>query len=124
MDAEKSNADQPMEHRPVASSASTVIDYFELKARLLVVESKEASNHFVGAFNTGWGAARSCHIERPHVRRVSVIFGIASSPFSLGLQCLDLRSDPYSGRRLFFPSSKSAAPQAGISDDVKRSWEG
>lgn len=48
MDAEKSNAQQTMEHRPVASWASTVIDYFGLKARLLAVESKEASNHFVG----------------------------------------------------------------------------
>jgi uncharacterized membrane protein YqjE len=48
MDAEKSSAHQPMEHRPVASWASTVIDYFDLKARLLAVESKEASNHFVG----------------------------------------------------------------------------
>src|SRR5246500_2495869 len=48
MDAEKSNAQQPMEHRPVASWASTVIDYFALKASLLAVESKEASNHFVG----------------------------------------------------------------------------
>jgi len=37
-----------MEHRPVASWASTVIDYFDLKTRLLAVESKEASNHFVG----------------------------------------------------------------------------
>jgi uncharacterized membrane protein YqjE len=48
MDAKNSNAQQPMEHRPVASWASTVIDYFDLKARLLAVESKEASNHFVG----------------------------------------------------------------------------
>ena len=47
-----------------------------------------------------------------------------SSPFSLGLECIDLRSGPYSGRRLCFPFSKNAAPQAGISDDVKRSWEG
>jgi uncharacterized membrane protein YqjE len=48
MQAEKSNAQQPMEQRPVASWASTVIDYFALKASLLAVESKEASNHFVG----------------------------------------------------------------------------
>jgi len=48
MDAEKSNAQQQMEHRPVASWASTVIDYFDLKARLLAIESKEASNHFIG----------------------------------------------------------------------------
>jgi uncharacterized membrane protein YqjE len=48
MDAEKSNAQQPKEQRPVGSWASTVIDYFALKASLLAVESKEASNHFVG----------------------------------------------------------------------------
>ena len=48
MEAEKSSAQQPMEHRPVASWASTVIDYFDLKARLLAIESKEASNHFIG----------------------------------------------------------------------------
>lgn len=48
MHAEKSHAQQPMEHRPVASWASTVVDYFDLKARLLAVESKEALNHFVG----------------------------------------------------------------------------
>ena len=124
MDAEKSSAQQPMEHRPFVSLASTVIGYFDLKARLLAVESKQASNHFVGAFNFGWGAARSCRIERPHVRRVSAVFGITSSPFSLGLECIDLRSDPYPGWRLCFSSSKSAARQAGISDDVKRSWKG
>jgi uncharacterized membrane protein YqjE len=48
MDAEKSSAQQPMEHRPFVSLASTVIGYFDLKARLLAVESKQASNHFVG----------------------------------------------------------------------------
>jgi uncharacterized membrane protein YqjE len=48
MDAEKSNAHQTKEHRPVVDWASTVIDYFDLKARLLAVESTEASNHFVG----------------------------------------------------------------------------
>src|ERR1700758_3187527 len=48
MDAEKANAQQPMEYRPVASWASSVIDYFDLKARLLAFESKEAFNHVVG----------------------------------------------------------------------------
>jgi len=48
MDAEKSNGQQPMGYRPVASWASTVVDYFDLKARLLAVESKEAFNQFVG----------------------------------------------------------------------------
>jgi uncharacterized membrane protein YqjE len=48
MDAEKPSVQQAMEGRPVASWASTFIDYFGLKARLLAVESKEASGHFVG----------------------------------------------------------------------------
>lgn len=48
MDPDKSNAQQSTEHRPVGSWASTLIDYFDSKARLLAVESKEASQHFVG----------------------------------------------------------------------------
>jgi hypothetical protein len=48
MEADKSNAQQSMEHRLVGSWASTVIDYFNLKAHLLAVESKEAPQHFVG----------------------------------------------------------------------------
>src|ERR1700751_5442498 len=48
MDADKFSAQQPIQHRPVGSWASTVIDYFGSKTRLLAIESKEASNHFVG----------------------------------------------------------------------------
>src|SRR6201987_463941 len=48
MDAEKANAQQPMENRPAARWASTVIDYFDLKARLLAVESREASHRCAG----------------------------------------------------------------------------
>jgi Protein of unknown function (DUF1469). len=48
MEAAKPNVQQAMEGRPVASWASTFIDYFDLKARLLALESKEASGHFVG----------------------------------------------------------------------------
>ena len=48
MDADKFSAQQPIQHRPVGSWASTVIDYFDSKTRLLAIESKEASNHFVG----------------------------------------------------------------------------
>jgi uncharacterized membrane protein YqjE len=48
MDAEKPNVQEAIEGRPVASWASTFIDYPDLKARLLAVESKEASGHFVG----------------------------------------------------------------------------
>ena len=48
MDAEKSSAQQAIEGRPAASWASIFLDYFDLKARLLAVESKEASGHFIG----------------------------------------------------------------------------
>jgi uncharacterized membrane protein YqjE len=48
MDAERPNFQQAMEGRPVASWASTFVDYFDLKARLLAVESKEAAGHFIG----------------------------------------------------------------------------
>jgi uncharacterized membrane protein YqjE len=48
MDAEKSSAQQAMQGRPAASWASIFLDYFDLKARLLAVESKEASAHFIG----------------------------------------------------------------------------
>jgi uncharacterized membrane protein YqjE len=48
MDAEKSNVQQPMAGRPVASWASIFLDYFDSKARLLAVESREATGHFIG----------------------------------------------------------------------------
>ena len=48
MDTEKSNAQQAMGGRPAASWASICLDYFDSKARLLAVESKEASSHFIG----------------------------------------------------------------------------
>jgi len=46
--AEKSSVRQAMEGRPAASWASIFLDYFDLKARLLAVESKEAASHFIG----------------------------------------------------------------------------
>jgi uncharacterized membrane protein YqjE len=48
MDAEKSSAQQAIQRRAAASWASIFLDYFDLKARLLAVESKEASTHFIG----------------------------------------------------------------------------
>ena len=36
------------EARPAASWASIFLDYFESKARLLAIESQEASGHFIG----------------------------------------------------------------------------
>jgi hypothetical protein len=48
MDAEKSSVSQAMEGRPVASWASIFLDYFDLKARLLAVESRELTGHFIG----------------------------------------------------------------------------
>ena len=48
MDGEKSSAQQAMQGRPAASWASIFLDYLDLKARLLAVESKEALSHFIG----------------------------------------------------------------------------
>jgi len=48
MDTEKSSVQQSIEDRPVASWASIFLDYFDLKTRLLAVESREATGHFVG----------------------------------------------------------------------------
>jgi uncharacterized membrane protein YqjE len=48
MDSEKMTARQVTESRPAASWASIFLDYFESKARLLAIESKEASGHFIG----------------------------------------------------------------------------
>jgi uncharacterized membrane protein YqjE len=48
MDSEKMTARQVIEGRPAASWASIFLDYFESKARLLAIESREASGHFIG----------------------------------------------------------------------------
>ena len=48
MNAEKSNVQQAMAGRPVASWASIFLDYFDSKARLLAVEFREATGHFIG----------------------------------------------------------------------------
>jgi uncharacterized membrane protein YqjE len=48
MYVQKSSAQQATEARPAASWASIFLDYFESKARLLAIESKEASGHFIG----------------------------------------------------------------------------
>ena len=48
MDTEKMNARQVVENQPAASWASIFLDYFESKARLLAIESREASGHFIG----------------------------------------------------------------------------
>jgi uncharacterized membrane protein YqjE len=47
MDAEKSSAKEAIQDRPIAGLASIFLDYVDSKARLLAVESKEASGHFI-----------------------------------------------------------------------------
>jgi uncharacterized membrane protein YqjE len=47
MDAEKSSGKEAIQDRPIASLASIFLDYVDSKARLLAVESKEASGHFI-----------------------------------------------------------------------------
>jgi uncharacterized membrane protein YqjE len=51
MDAEtekQASIQKAMQGRPVASWASLFLDYVDLKARLMAVESKEASGHLIG----------------------------------------------------------------------------
>jgi hypothetical protein len=48
MDADKFSARQPIQHRPAGSWASTLIDYSDSKTGLLAIESRGASQHFVG----------------------------------------------------------------------------
>jgi uncharacterized membrane protein YqjE len=47
MNTEKSNVQQAIEGRPLGSWAVALLDYFDAKARLIAVESREASQHFV-----------------------------------------------------------------------------
>jgi uncharacterized membrane protein YqjE len=48
MQAGRSNQPELTPGRPIASWASVLLDYIDLKANLLAVESKEAISHFTG----------------------------------------------------------------------------
>jgi|HubBroStandDraft_2_1064218.scaffolds.fasta_scaffold1216784_1 uncharacterized membrane protein YqjE len=48
MDEQYSNVQQRMQSGPIASWASILLDYVDQKARLLAIESREASSHFIG----------------------------------------------------------------------------
>jgi uncharacterized membrane protein YqjE len=48
MEAQNADTQQATQGRPIASWVSILLDYFDQKARLLAVESKEASSHFIG----------------------------------------------------------------------------
>ena len=47
-EAQNADTQQATQGRPFASWASILLDYFDQKARLLAVESREASSHFIG----------------------------------------------------------------------------
>jgi uncharacterized membrane protein YqjE len=47
MSTGKSDVEPAIAHRPVASWASIFLDYFDSKARLLAIESREATAHFI-----------------------------------------------------------------------------
>jgi uncharacterized membrane protein YqjE len=90
MEAEKSNVQQAMAGRPVASRASIFLDYFDSKARLLAVESREATGHFIGLL-----VLLGVMLVLAYVWGVSFVFSCAPLSSGLGLECLDLRRDPY-----------------------------
>jgi uncharacterized membrane protein YqjE len=48
VEAENADTQQTTQGQSIASWASILLDYFDQKARLLAVESKEASTHFIG----------------------------------------------------------------------------
>ena len=48
MDNEKSSAQQVLQGQLSVSWAGVLLDYVDLKGRLLALESKEAVGHFVG----------------------------------------------------------------------------
>ncbi|MFZ0504781.1 MAG: hypothetical protein WAM44_13775, partial [Chthoniobacterales bacterium] len=48
MDNEKSSAQQVPQGQPPVRWAAVLLDYLDLKGRLLALESKEAIGHFVG----------------------------------------------------------------------------
>ncbi len=48
MDNEKSSAQQVLQGQPPVRWAAVLLDYLDLKGRLLALESKEAVGHFVG----------------------------------------------------------------------------
>ena len=95
MDPEKSHVQQAMAGRPVASWASIFLYYFDSKARLLAVESREGDRSFHLASSTAWGDALSSSVQCPYVWGVSLVFSCPPLSSGLGLECLDLRCDPY-----------------------------
>ena len=72
-DPEKSHFQQAMAGRPVASWASIFLYYFDSKARLLAVESREGDRSFHLASSTAWGDALSSSVQCPYVWRLSCI---------------------------------------------------
>ena len=48
MEAQNADTQQTTQRRPITRWASILLDYFDKKARLLAVESREASSHFIG----------------------------------------------------------------------------
>jgi hypothetical protein len=84
--------------RPVASWASVFLDYLDLKAHLLAVESKEAVSDLTGFLVI--------------VRTLLV------------MECLDLRSHHDLRGGTGFLSSQVETSKAGFSDDLERSCEG
>ena len=110
MDAEKSSAQQAIEGRPAASWASIFLDYFDLKARLLAVESKEAAGHFVGLLVL-LGVMLVLAVSSVLMYGAFLLYLVFDPhPSELGVECLDLRRDSYSIQRWCFFSAPDAAP--------------
>jgi uncharacterized membrane protein YqjE len=95
MNAEKSDVQQAMARRPVASWASIFLDYFDSKARLLAVESREATGHFIGLLVLlGIMLVLALCSVLTYGAFLLYLVGLLFH-LALGLECFDLRSDPY-----------------------------
>jgi uncharacterized membrane protein YqjE len=101
MDAEKSSAQQTIEGRPAANWASIFLDYFDLKARLLAVESREASGRFIGLLLL-LGVMLVLAVSSFLMYGAFLLYLVSIISSQLGLECLDLRRDSYTIQRWCF----------------------
>ena len=124
MDNDKSSAQKVLQVQPPVSWASVLLDYLDLKARLLALESKEALGHFVVMLIIVGVTLVLSLSSAPDVWSVLIIPGCPVITPGLGLERFNLRSFANDTElRRILPASNTA-PEADIPDDTKRYSEG
>src|ERR1700747_3195879 len=116
MEAQNADTPQATQGRPIASWASILLDYFDQKARLLAVESKEASSHFIGLLVLLGVILVSSPFQCVDVWGFFFVSSRFATAFELGLERFDLRRRPYASQCARIFCAQDAAPEAGISD--------